>query len=205
MHETIDSINFAFDEEWAVQYERLRFLTIVEGLETQSLQKKLAIQKVVLEYLKLSPNSDGLINDFILTCLSMKSPNRLELAIDILSETKGQIVDFAGRYLDQDIARWTKLNPEKKFQPNDDYWYVLLRSIGKCGAKQEAAFRIISGCQDELTVGIGEAVVEALGDLNTPHARKLLVHISRSENSQFIRKMARDVLEDIAEGESLLK
>lgn len=199
MYETIDSINFAFDEEFVAQYELPRFLSIVNELGELTGNQRDAKQRVILEYLLFSPNSDNLVSEFIMACLGMKSPNRLELAIDTLSKTGGRIIEFTKRYLDQDISRWSKLNPRKKYQPNDDFWYVLLRSVGKCGVQPDAALRLISACQDEMSVGLGEAVVESLGDLRTLPAMKLLDHIAHSDSNNFVRKMALDVLADIAD------
>jgi hypothetical protein len=207
MHGTIDSTNnafdeeFAFDNEYTVQTEQARFLSIVSKLDEQTGLKRDETKKVILEYLWLSPNSDSLVSEFIMACLRLNSPNRFETAIDILSKMKSRIVDFAIRYLGQDISQWSKLKPKKKYQPNDDFWYILIRSVGRSGVKQDAVLRLISSCQDDMNVGRGEAVVEALGDLGTRQAIKLLRNIASYDANEFVRKMASDVLEDVTEEE----
>ncbi len=197
MIESIDAALFSsLDEDIARTCEEQRFLLIAGQLDEAKGEKRHKLKNVVFQYLQFSPNADYLITEFISACLQMKSPDRLDFAIDVLSRTGRQIVLYAQKYLEQDIASWSKLNPNKKFQPNDDYWYVLLRSIAKCKVAKKEALQIISACQDEGSFGVGEGVVEALGDIGTVESKRLLESISKAHPVLRVKELAREVLLD---------
>lgn len=176
-----------------VQSEVARFSSILKRLERSTNPERVSLRQVLVEYILFSPNSTELISTLILSCLSMKSPDRLDIAIDILSQVKHVIADYAFQYLQQDIKQWNKLYPQRKFQPNSDYWYVLLRSVGKAKSDPKTALQIIIACQDEPSHEVAEAVCEALGDLRSADAISLLRSLSESPNS-FVQAIAKDVL-----------
>jgi hypothetical protein len=95
-----------------------------------------------------------------------------------------------------DIAQWSKLYPERKFVPNQDYWYVLLRAVGKCGGDPSRSVSILSVCQDSALRVVAEAVVEGLGDIGNQESLALLRNIQSTHSDEFIRKLAENVLED---------
>ncbi len=173
--------------------EVARFSSILTRLEKAANKERKSLRKVLVEYIQFSPNSTELISTLILSCVSMKGPERLDIAIDILSQVEHVIADYALQYLQQDIKQWNKLYPSQKFKPNTDYWYVLLRSVGKSKGDQKLALQIISACQDERSYGVAEAVCEALGDLCTPDARLLLTSMA-SHPDCHIQDIAKDVL-----------
>lgn len=152
-------------------------------------------RKVLVSYIKFSPNWYLLINELILNCVASDVSDRLDTAIDILFQLDGQVQVYTRDYLEKDINQWNKLYPSRKFMPNDDYWYVLLRALGRCGNKHES-LRILSVCQDESSRGVAEGLVEALGDLGTEQAARLLQNISKTSKDSFIRDLAVETLDE---------
>jgi len=133
----------------------------------------------------------------ICICIGHHTPDRLDLAIDVLSQLGPIIQNYADAYLKKDIATWNKFEPNEKFKPCEDYWYILLRSAARCDADARISHDIISICQDEISRGIAEAVVEALGDLGSSDAKSLLSHISTTSSDDFIVQLAHEVLADL--------
>jgi hypothetical protein len=154
-------------------------------------------REVLVSYIKFSPNWYLLINELILNCVASDTADRLDTAIDILFQLDGQVQVYTRDYLEKDINQWNKLYPSRKFMPNDDYWYVLLRSLGRCVNKNES-LQILSVCQDENSRGVAEGLVEALGDLGTEEAANLLRNISQTSEDSFIKELAAEILEEVS-------
>ncbi len=188
----------SYDHEIA-QSELARFESILKRHVLAQSVERAKLRQVLVQYVKFSPNASDLINSLILSCISMKCPERLDIAIDILSQLDHVIVSYANNYLDRDMKQWKKLYPyeDKKFRPNDDFWFVLLRSVGKSKAKSLLALRVISACQDETSRGVAEAVVEALGDLGTSEARSILAATQQSHPDPFVKELAAEILEGL--------
>ena len=172
-----------------------RFISILKRHANQSGDARQRSRKVLVEYINFSPNSQLLINELIMTCIGMKCPERLDIAIDVLSGVGGAIANYAYTYLQTDIQQWSKLYPNEKFKPTDDYWYVLLRSVGKCSGNPDKRFQVLSMCQDEPARGVAESVVEGLADLGTPKAIAVLNGLANNHPDRFIQKLARELLE----------
>ena len=82
-----------------VQSEVARFSSILKRLERSTNPERVSLRQVLVEYILFSPNSTELISTLILSCLSMKSPDRLDIAIDILSQVKHNIsIRAIGRF-----------------------------------------------------------------------------------------------------------
>jgi hypothetical protein len=176
-----------------------RFLFIVRKYATAAPERRRALREVIVDFLKFSPNRQKLITEFILTCIALKQVDRLEIAIDVLSELGERIQDYTNTYLMNDIQQWHKVFPRQAFKPNDDYWYVLLRSIGRCESRREFSCALISVCQDEQSRGVAEAVVEALGDLGTASAKAILRAISSGHSDMFIRDLANETIVELSD------
>ena len=122
-------------------------------------------------------------------------PFGLDIAIDILAQTETLILDYAKEYLLGDITRWG-FSSERSFQPNDDYWYVLLRAVARANVPEKDRLRLISRCANAPSRGVREGVVEALRDLGAISADKLRKFASEDKDA-FIRKLAHEALEDL--------
>ena len=119
-----------------------------------------------------------------------------DLAIDVLSKTGGLILEYAWDCFQQDVRNW-RPSSERAYQPNDDYWYVLLRAVGRTNAPDKERFRFISSCANAGSRGIREGVVEGLRDLGTPGARQRLHRFAQEDEDAFIQQIAREALADL--------
>lgn len=187
--QTKTNIGFSGQMKYA---ENARFRTIIrqhaEG--HGSVRKELRLQLV--EYLRYSPNSDSLIDELIRFCVSLPSPDRLDIAIDVLSQIGRTIYDYAYRFLVDDIKKWSNLYPGRAYKPNDDYWYILLRSVAQSETNDDLKLSLVSMCCEATSRGVLEAVVEALGDIGdiaNPQLTKLSRHDDKS-----IAELATEVL-----------
>jgi len=80
-------------------------------------------------------------------------------------------------------------------EDNGDYWYVLIRAMGFLGKSSE-----VSQFVGSPYVRIREAVVSALGDLRDDYSLELLRTISSTDRSQFIQRMATELLQELSMG-----
>lgn len=147
-----------------------RFRTIVKrylaahGLERQKLKHSL------LKWLRFDPNSDRLIHDLITLSVDSKFEGRFDAPIDVLNQLGSQIVHYAQEYVINDIRQWNLRFPGRAYEPNDEYWYVLLRSVGQAAAVPSEKLSVVKLCRTASSRGIAEAVIEALGDIGTTEA-----------------------------------
>ena len=149
----------------------------------------------ITNYLLKVRNPDC-IDELLVLCATRGGPNGLDMAIDILSKTDDLIVEYSWEYLRRDISSWTP-DSERAYEPNDDLWYILLRSVARCKVEANARFEFIRCCAGAGSRGIREGVVEGLGDLATPDARELLENFAQQDPDSYIRKIADEALTDL--------
>lgn len=135
------------------------------------------------------------IDQLLHICTREGGPDGLDAAIDVLARMGTLIVEYAWLFLGTDVRDWTP-DSERAYQPNDDYWYVLLRAVGRADVAREERFRFIACCASAESRGIREGVVEGLRDLGGPVARERLVRMAREDTDTFIRSLAREALEE---------
>lgn len=184
--------DIAFEVDEFVETERFRSIT--NRYLSSSGQENERLRTAILKYLKFSPESDLLINDFISLAVDSKSEGRLDAAIDVLNQLGRTILRYANEYLINDIKMWDLRFPGRAYEPNDEYWYVLLRSVGQCGAVPQDRLSFVKMCQTAADRGIVEAVVESLGDIGTTEAFREIEKFL-SHDDQFIVGLAREILE----------
>ena len=174
--------------------ELSRFSSVLKRLARAQGEQRRHFRKVLISYLSYSTNANDLIDTLIQDCLVLKSSESFDIAIDVLSQLGEQLQNYAFRYIQQDMMQFNRLYPERKYVPNEDYWYVLLRSIGKCDGPTEHSLSILSVCQDDAPRAVSEAVVEGLADLDTTASKSLLASIGSSHKDSFIKALASDLL-----------
>jgi hypothetical protein len=154
-------------------------------------------KKSIIESLTDARNSapERLIDELLFLCSTEGGPDGLDMAIDILAKTKQLVLDYAWDYLGRDPAKWMPDSIGAK-QRNDDYWYILLRAVGRTDADKKDRLRLITLFAGDESRGIRESVVEALGDLRTPEAKKALRRL-KGDADPFIRKIAGEALTDL--------
>jgi len=147
--------------------ERSRFLSILRRHISAKGIERSKLRDVLKSYLCFSPKADQLINDLISACVEMKVPGRLDAAIDILSLLGTQILRYARNFLINDIRNWNHLYPSRAYEPNDDYWYILLRAVARSKTPAGERVKFVCMCKTAQNRHILEAVLEALSDIDT--------------------------------------
>lgn len=140
---------------------------------------------------------DRCIDGLLQICTSEGGPDGLDVAIDVLAQTGSIVVDYARDYLIRDISDWNQCS-ERAYEPNDDFWYILLRAVARAHEDEQARYRVISLCFEAASRGIREGVIEALADLGTDQAKNRLQQYADDEaQDKFIREIAQEALEDL--------
>lgn len=136
------------------------------------------------------------IDELLRVCTTEGGPDGLDAAIDVLEKVGPLVPEYAWNYLQRDIRRWTP-SSERAYQPNDDYWYILLRAVGRVAVSEKERFRFITCCAHAESRGIREGVVEGLRDLGTKAAKERIRRFADEDGDEFIRNIAREALEDL--------
>lgn len=136
------------------------------------------------------------IDQMLHVFVSEGGPDGLDNAIDVLAKTGSVVLEYAWDYLQRDLKLWQPTS-ERAYQPNDDSWFVLLRAVARSETPERDRLRLITCCAHARSRGIREGVVEALRDLNTPAALIRLRKFATEDEDAFIRRIAREALEDM--------
>ena len=176
-----------------IQLERSRFLSILRRQMLATGANRTKLRQVVVDYLRFSLNADELISSLISTCVESKISGRLDAAIDVLSHLGVQILHYAQQFLINDIKNWNGLYPNRAYEPNDDYWYILLRSVAQSDAPADERVRFVRMCAKAESREIREAVIESLGDIGTSDAFAEIKKFVVSDDP-FISELASEIL-----------
>ena len=176
--------------------ESCRFRSILKRLLAAKGPERKKLRTAVLSYLQFSPRSDELINELITDCVDSTTEGRLDVAIDVLSQLGPRILRYAQEFLFNDIKTWDRRYPNRAYEPNDEYWYILLRSVGQSHAVPFDKVQFVRMCRTAESRQIVEAVLEALGDIGTTDAvveiKKLIAH-----EDAFISRLAKEISESL--------
>ena len=153
------------------------------------------LRGVLAAYLRYSLQSTELIHALIQHCIELDTPDRLDIAIDVLAVMGNEVYEYANNFLIADVSNWNNLYSDRPYEPSDDYWYILLRSLARSGAEESRKLFLISKCSNANSRGLIEAVVESLGDMETPAAYGMLKPFA-SHLDPFISKLATEILEE---------
>ena len=183
-------------ESQNLQGERSRFITILRRHSRATGLKRRSTRETLVEYLRCSPQSHRLVDHLINHCVDMKSEDRLDIAIDILSQLPS-IYEYAYQFLIDDIRKWPYVF-QRAYEPNDDYWYIMLRSVARGNAEEAKKIKLVVMAADATSRGVLEAVVESLGDIGTTKAIERLAKFF-DHNDKFIANLARTVATDASQ------
>ena len=153
------------------------------------------LRSELVRLVSTSYDRDAAIDTVIHLAVDSSADGRLDLGIDILSNLGAELYDYALTYRRQDVKRATSTETAKAYQPNEDYWYILLRAVAQSSVSDDDKLQLVRSCQQGSTPGILEAVVESLGDIWTEGARQVLRGLTRNPNSS-IADLAQTVLDD---------
>lgn len=158
--------------------------------------EKEQLRALIVAYLQKVRDSEECIDELLHVCATEGGPDGLDTAIDILAKTKGLVLEYAWAYLQRDLRNW-KADSERAYKPSDDYWYVLLRAVGRTQADPKERYRFITCCANATSRGMREAVVLALCDLGTPAAKDRIRKFATDDADQYVRQAAHEALEDL--------
>ena len=138
---------------------------------------------MIVKQIRTADHPDEFIQTTIRTLVSSARPGRLDDAVDILSH--------CGEFLPALI--FEVLSQPQATGIDEDYWYVLIRGVGKSGLSSAAMF------VDMLWSSSPEAAVEALGDIGSEQSLKRLRAVAAHGPSPFIRQLAAGIIDECSE------
>lgn len=154
------------------------------------------LRQRIVTILRRARDADRCIDELLRVCASEGGPDGLDAAIDVLAKVGPLVFDYAWAYLKQDVRNWEP-SSDRAYQPNDDYWYILLRAVGRANVPEKERYRFIASCANAASRGIREGVVEGLRDLGTNAAKERIRRFAREDEDAFIRKLANEALDDL--------
>lgn len=169
---------------------------LMRGLFACPGARKAGYRSLLVEYLSRVRDYEDCIDELLHLCTTEGGPDGLDNAIDILAKTRGLILSYAWGYLQRDIRVWSPAS-ERAYKPSDDYWYVLLRAVGRTLADPKERYRFIASCGNAESRGVREGVVEGLRDLATPAAKDRIRRFAAEDTDSYIRQVAQEALEDL--------
>ena len=152
------------------------------------------IRQQVVKLLTETNSLDACTDEFIKICVGEGGPTGIDLAVDVLSKIGTRLLEYAWGYLHRDLLN---LKGGRPYEPNDDYWYVLLRAVARVHDDERSRFRFISCCKEAESRGVREGVVEGFRDLGTAAAIKQVKWFAEHDADSFIRGIAKEALDDM--------
>ena len=172
------------------------FRHLVRSLLSAPSSKKPVLQKMATDRLLDSTEQYAYVDELLDLCAAATENDRLDVGIDVMSATGELVLSYGWACLIRDLQKWSPYS-RRAYEPNDDCWYVILRSVARCNAPEEARLRFISACSSASQRGVMEGIVEALGDLAGVGARIVLNRIASHHDDLFVRERAAEVLGDL--------
>jgi len=176
-----DSTGVPSDEDLGTEpLAVVRFEHQVARFQRATGRERDAARAAIINKLLATDDPDAFLNTVIQTLTLSKRPGRLDDAVDILSK--------CGHLLPQFICEM--LSQNQILPVDEDYWYVLIRSVGKSNLPAARMF------VDLLWTKSREAAVEALGDIGDDESLKRLHDIAAGDPSARIRQLAAQAIEE---------
>ncbi len=189
----VDSLDQQVDDD----AEQARFRTIFKQYARSVGKERADLRRSLQEYIRFSPQSDALIADLIVMSVDHPSPGRLELGMDVLSATGEQTLAYAEKTLRHDFNEWFEGKSSKALQPDDDTWFILLRAVAQSEGDSGRRLSFVMDCSHTTRRGIAEAVVEALGDIDSAESRRELRAFIEDDDDKVIAELAKLILDDL--------
>ena len=175
--------------------ETARFREIVKKYIHAGFRDRPAFFKEVSKYIQFSPDSFELIHELILySTFAEEVEDRLDAAVDILHQFP-KICDYAREFLSRDVDNYNKTYTARAYEPNDDYWHILLKSVASSDTNVGVRLSIINGCRNKASRAIKEIVIESLDAIDHPDALDL-IQVFTSDSDSMIRELAIEILEN---------
>lgn len=178
--------------------EVARFESILERHIAAKDSSRHDLRETLVEYIKFTKDPSVLIGDLIQYCISLPIPERLEIAIDVLAKCGKSIFDYAEEFLFQDIKSWKATYRGRAYEPNDDYWFILLRSVARIDlneVSEDKKLTFIRMCRGACYRGVVEGVIAALIDIGSDAAKKTVKELA-AHSDPFIAGLADEALSE---------
>lgn len=169
---------------------------LASRLVSGGIQQRRELREAVVSILKKTRNAESCIDVFLDICTTTGGPDGLDIAIDVLSDAGDLVLIYAWDFLQRDLLNWSPAS-DRAYEPNDGYWYVLLRAVARAAISEEDRLGFIACCCGAESRGIREGVVEGLRDLGTPAANYRLRQIAEGDSDAFIRHLAREAMDEL--------
>lgn len=154
------------------------------------------VRDTVASWLNRARDPIPYVKEMLRWCLRRRSEGGLHFAIDVLSQTGELAMQYARQFQGDDAARWSR-HVTTRQHPNDDAWRVLLVAASRASASEPDRLILLLSCWSAGNRGIREAIVDGLGELGTPTARRLLDRLARRADDPLIRQVAAQTRDDL--------
>lgn len=169
----------------------------VHQLIRSSHPERAARREAVIDRLRASRDPMNYLNELLEQCVLGGGPEGLDIAIDVLSQFGGLVIEYSREFWRKDVKRWQMPVIQACHHMNDDIWYVLLRAAAASGLDVWQKLPILSYCAADGTVSVREASIRALGDVGGPGAARLIHRLGSTDASTMVREAAAEVLDDL--------
>lgn len=166
--------------------------TLLEFKAVDRSEASASIRRIIT----IAQEPDRYIDELLILCAGHTNVDRAGIAIDILSQTGETIFDYAWNFLCRDVKEWTRWS-DQAYEPNPDYWYILLRSVARSATPDAKKLRFIGSCANAATRAMREAVIEALADMGTAQAKEIIAKFAATDSDEFIKRIAQEALDDL--------
>ncbi len=143
-----------------------------------------AARSAIVRRIFKADDPDEYIQTMAQTLVSSALPGRLDDAVDILSECGPRLEQFVNEVLSQ---------PMQIDDADEDFWYVLIRGIGKSTLPSARMFVELLWSKSP------DAAVEAMGDIGDDESLKRLRGVAAGDPSEFVRNLAAEIIEECFE------
>lgn len=159
----------------------IQFEHDVRSMLRASATDKAKLRSLVIERIRQSDSPSALIRLLLRVAISSRRAGRLDDAIDVLSQVDQSLTRFAA----DDFLRENHPGAE------DDYWYVVLRALGK--SRLSKAHELV----EIFWRFCPEAAAEALGEINSESSmEKLKLLVADEGVNGDVRALAREIIEE---------
>ena len=190
---------------------RLEFPTSTENCESTAVQdlvstllvskgnRKQEIADEILQRIRISEDSAIQTAWTLYLILRSTKPGRVDDAIGLLSRLGPSI--FVDAIMDAFMRRppfsGDRTNPDD-YRLSDDYWYVLIRSLGPMIQQGESSlWTLLDIAIRYPNPAIREAAVETLGEIDDERVVAKLEIVARDDTSVAVRRLAQEIIEEL--------
>lgn len=147
-------------------------------------------RKKIADRLQVASDPFRLVRELLNICSENRTEGGLHVGVFVLSNMGDLALKCAQKFFEEGLSG----RPD---DPTGDDWYVVLYAAASARVKIAELLSLMRECLHVEKRGVQEAVVEALSDLRTPEAKRLLIDFMFQSSDGFIRKMAFEELQEL--------